>query len=196
MDNTVLAYNGIELYQSEIDILCHEYLDSIGVIDNIKPMQFNGMLLYIYNNKLRYIIPDTYKNDYELLNNIFFDIYIPLCCKYGFCPTILQFTSHLVRIDNKTLSQIRNGVYADGSKVNKITCETVEKWFDICESGLLSKAVETNGIGAIFALKANYKYRDNDIPAIQFTTKQENSTPEQLADKYGSIEKPAIEQIE
>ena len=196
MDNTVLTYNGIELYQSEIDILCDEYINTLSDPDTInKSMVFNGLLLYIYTNKLRYIIPDNSNNDYELFNNIFYSLYLPLCYKYDKTPTIIQFAC-LVNTSNAYLNELKNGIYRDGSKVNKNTTETVKKWFDVCEKDLLSKAIETNGIGSIFALKANYKYRDSDVPVLQVTTKQESSTPQELADKYGSVEKPEIKQIE
>ena len=102
----------------------------------------------------------------------------------------------MVNTSNAYLNELKNGIYRDGSKVNKNTTETVKKWFDVCEKDLLSKAIETNGIGSIFALKANYKYRDSDVPVLQVTTKQESSTPQELADKYGSVEKPEIKQIE
>lgn len=196
MDNVVLTYNNIELYQSEIDILCDEYISTLHDESMIyKSTVFSGMLSYIYRNKLKYIIPDTYNNDYKLLDSIFDNVYIDLCTKYNIVPNIIQFTV-LCNFDNTKLTEIKNGIYRDGSRVNPDTCKTVKKWYSVCESMLLSKATNESSIGSIFALKSNYGYRDNDIPTIQVTTKQENSTPEQLSAKYGSIEKPAIDVID
>ena len=194
MDMTVLSYDGIEIYQNEIDILCNDYMNSIGLnnASELKAMQFNGMLLYIYNNKLKYIFPKSYKNDYDLLNDIFFNIYIPLCYRYGYCPTILQFCTMLVNIDNTNISDIKNGVYRGNEyKVNPNTTQTVKKWYSVCENGLLNKAIETNGIGSIFALKANYKYRDNDTVQVIPLTDSTLSTG-QILEKYGKTEKPKL----
>ena len=176
MNNAILTYNGIELYQNDIDILCDEYISSLHDESMIyKSTVFSGMLNYIYINKLKYLLDNgNYKNDYSLLDSIFNGVYISLCSKYNICPSIIQF-SVLCHIDNAYLSSVKNGVHDDGSKVNPIASQTVKNWYSICESMLLSKAVNESSIGSIFALKANYKYRDNDnistLPtqAIQIT---------------------------
>lgn len=161
-DIIVLSYGEIDVYKSEIDMLCKEYISSLPDENNIyKAMVFNGLLLYIYNNKLKYIIPNTYNNDYKLYNDIFYKIYLPLCYSYDKTPTILQFAC-FVNTSRELLGELKRGTYKDGSKVNTETSHTVKNWYDTCEKDLASKAIETNGIGSIFALKANYSWRDND----------------------------------
>ena len=191
MDNTVLTYNGIELYQSEIDILCDEYINTLHDESMIyKSTVFSGLLNYIYKNKLRYIIPNTYNNDYNLLNDIFYNVYIDLCTKYNIVPSIIQFCV-LCRIDRGTISDINKGVYRDnGAKVKQETCHTIQKWYETCESMLLSKASNESSIGSIFALKANYQYRDNEPIQVLQVTAENKVSPEQIAERYKDIEKP------
>ena len=163
-DNVMLSHNGTEIYKTDIDILCDEYINSLSNPDMIyKSAVFNGLLDYIYKHSLKVILGNKVKNDYQLLNNIFYNIYLPICYKYNKTPTILQF-SVLCDIDNTNLSDIKNGVYRmDGSKVNPATTQTVRKWYQSCESALLGKAVEESSIGSMFALKACFAYRDNVI---------------------------------
>ena len=191
MDNTVLTYNGLEVYQSEIDVLCSEYISSLHDESMIyKSTVFSGMLNYIYRNKLKYIIPNTYNNDYALLDDIFNNIYIELCTRYNICPSIIQFCV-LCNIDRGTISDINKGVYRDnGAKVNAETCHTVQKWYATCESMLLGKAQNESSIGAIFSLKANYKYRDNDIIQAVPLVSGNVQTPDEIAERYASYVLP------
>lgn len=196
MDNVILTYNNIDLYQSEIDILCDEYINTLHDENMIyKSTVFSGMLNYIYQNKLKYIIPNTYNNDYKLLDMIFDNVYINLCSKYNIVPNIIQFTV-LCRIDVSMLTEMKNGVYKDGSRVNQDTSKTVKKWYSVCESMLLSKATNESSIGSIFALKANYGYRDNDQPQVIQVQAGTNATPEQIAEKYKDVKRPELPELE
>lgn len=196
IDNVILTYNDIELYQSEIDILCNEYISTLHDENMIyKSTVFSGMLNYIYLNKLKYIIPDTYKNDYSLLDSIFDNVYINLCTRFNICPSIIQF-SVLCHIDNTFLSELRSGTYKDGSRVNPDATQTAKKWYAVCESMLLSKATNESSIGSIFALKANYGYRDNDAPQLIQVTSATQNSPEQIAEKYRDIQKPILPDLE
>ena len=94
-------------------------------------------------------------------------------------------------IDNNALSQLKRGTYDDGSKVKHDTCLTVRKWYSTCESMLLSKAQNESSIGSIFALKANYGYRDNDTVQVIPLTDSTLSTG-QILEKYGKTEKPKL----
>ena len=153
------------------------------------------MLNYIYLHKLKYIIPDKYNNDYALLDKIFDTVYINLCTRFNICPSIIQFCV-LCHIDNTSLTQVKNGQYNDGSKVKTETWQTVKKWYSVCESMLLSKATNESSIGSIFALKANYGYRDNDTPQLIQVTNTTRATPEQIAERYKDIKKPELPDLE
>jgi len=204
MGNTVLlSDSGIEVYQSDIDILTEEYIATLPDETMIyKSACFNGLLLYIYNNKLKHIIDivkqnkgiKQYNNDYELLDSIFFGIYLPLTCKYNIVPTILSF-SCFVHISNVFLSEIKNGIHRDGSKVKPETSETAKKWYQVCESALADKAFNDNGIGAIFGLKSNYSWRETSPEPPQLDIIQQ-STPEEISARYQDAKRPELPELE
>lgn len=204
MGNTVLlSDSGVEIYQSDIDILIDEYIATLPDETMIyKSSCFNGLLLYIYNNKLKHIIDivkqnkeiNQYNNDYELLNDIFYGIYLPLTYRFNIVPTILSF-SCFVHISNAFLSDIKNGIHKDGSKVKPETTQTVKKWYQVCESALADKAFNDNGIGAIFGLKANYAWRELAPENPQLDIIQQ-STPEEISARYSDAKKPELPELE
>ena len=205
IDNVILSTGNIEVYQSEIDVLCDEYISTLPDESMIyKSTVFSGMLSYIYNHKLKYIITQSkrdkginpYNNDYMLLDDIFNNIYIYLCTRYNITPSIIQF-SVLCDVSRETLGDINKGVYRnDGTRVKPETCHTVKKWYSTCESMLLSKAQNENSIGSIFALKANYGYRDNVQQVEVISTQEQQATPEQIAQKYADVAKPRLVDVE
>lgn len=108
-NNTVTAYNGAEIYTSEILELADDFIacelegkrrEDIYNNSSI----FMAMILYISDNIDK---PDN--NDIELLDNIF-NIYIRLCTKYNMLPTLECF-SMLIKVNPNTLSAWMNGEY-------------------------------------------------------------------------------------
>lgn len=200
-DNIILNTGSIEVYRSEIDILCAEYIQSLPDESMIyKSTVFSGMLNYIYQSKLKYIISKSkddkginqYNNDYALLDDIFQSVYIYLCTRYDIVPSIIQFCV-LTGISRETISDIKQGKYrSDGTRVKPETCHTVKNWYNTCESMLLSKAANESSIGSIFALKANYGYRDNVQQVEVITQQEQQATPEQIAEKYADMTKPRL----
>lgn len=198
-DTVLLTSDGLEIYQSEIDILTDEYINTLPDPNNIYKSQcFNGLLLYIYNKLIKnIIISDNIKHDrknrnnYALLDNIFFSVYLPLTYKYNAVPTLLSFCS-FVRIDNRLLTEILNGQYRNGSTVNQDNTVTVQKWKQICESALESKAYAENSIGAIFGLKAAYRWKESmpELPENMIVIKQ---SAEQIKERYKSAELPILD---
>lgn len=85
-NNTVTAYNGVEVYTDKIHELADEYItcelseERKQEIYNNSSM-FMAMILYIADNMDK---PDN--NDIQLLDNIF-NIYIRLCVKYNMLPS-------------------------------------------------------------------------------------------------------------
>ena len=187
MANTIKTTDGIEVYESEIYVLCDEYINTLNNIDDIynNPSLFTGMLKYIYkhlfkpgkNDKVLYnsnSILDT--SNIELLDNIW-NIYTELCYKYGKRPTLLNF-SLLVGISNDTFTTWRQGDFrAEGGGTSSLHCRTVKKWRRECESSLVDGATEKNSIGCIFALKANYGYSETP-QRVEIVNGQ---APEQIA---------------
>ena len=189
MNNVICSYNGQEIYADEIYILADEYINSLLHPEDIyKSNCFVGMLIYLYNNKFKYIITKPY--NYSELNDIFFGIYINLCTKYDKTPHLLGFCS-LVGMSNSYLTEVMSGTYVDGAKVSPANTETVKNWKKVCESALASKAYDTNGIGAIFGLKAAHGWREM-APAQEPQQITTQATPEQIAERYQDAEKPVL----
>lgn len=198
-DNVIISDSGIEIFQSDIDVLVNEYISTLPDETMIyKSMTFKGLLLYIYTHKLKYVIESIKNNkqmndssiDYSLMDSIFENIYLPLCYKFFIVPTVLSF-SVFVGISNTYLTEVSSGTYRNGSKVKPENTATVKKWYAVCESALADKAFNDNGIGAIFGLKANYQWTET-APQIVQAEQLTQSTPEQIAERYRDAKKPEI----
>ena len=84
IDNVILEYNDIVITEYELEKHINQYIETLNNPDDIYKLHrtFNGLLLYLYKHLIRYVLPNNYNNDYELLDTIFTDIYIPLCYLY------------------------------------------------------------------------------------------------------------------
>lgn len=199
-DNSILAqYNNIQIYQSDIDLYCQEYIDNLPDEQLIyKTPTFTGLLEYLYRKVIKNIVVKSYSGyDFKVLDNIFYNIYIPLTGKYGFTPTVIQFCT-LVKIDNANISDIKNGVYrTSGIEAKKEKTQVVKKWYNTCESALLSRAVDTNSIGSIFALKSVYQYNDSQTIRIEQDTTPTHESAAEISARYASAllpEKPQLDE--
>lgn len=94
---------------------------------------------------------------------ILWDIYTVICCTCRIKPTLMRY-SVMTGIDNTTITSWINGEYA--GRVSSGHSQTAKKWKSECESSLYDEVIQTGNIGCMFALKANYGYRDN-IQIIQ-----------------------------
>lgn len=202
-ENVILVKDNIQVYESDIQVLCDEYIESLPNADMIyKTAVYNGLLDYIYKHLLCNVITNDNgitksSYDYYMLDNIFYNIYMPLCSRYDKTPTVLQFTSTLCHIDNRNISDIKNGVYrSNGAKVNPVSKRTVEKWYQSCESALYNRAIECNSIGAIFGLKSAHGWKEATTLTIEQSAALPHETPEQIAAKYADIERPEKPQLE
>lgn len=111
-----------------------------------------------------YFRPDTFKHgkprtlidtsDVNLVINVW-DFYRWLCLKYGSTPTLQRFRS-FTGINDDTLASWERGEYRTAEH-----SAAVKMFKQDAEADLLSRAIDSNSIGAIFALKANYGYNDN-----------------------------------
>lgn len=198
-DNSILAqYNDIEIYQSDIDLYCQEYIDNLPDEQLIyKTPTFTGLLEYLYRKVIKNIVVKSYSGyDFKVLDNIFYNIYIPLTGKYGFTPTVIQFCT-LVKIDNANISDIKNGVYrTSGIEAKKEKTQVVKKWYNTCESALLSRAVDTNSIGSIFALKSVYQYNDSQTIRIEQDTTPNHESAAEIAARYANASLPEKPQLD
>ena len=95
-------------------------------------------------------------------------------------PTILRYCI-FTNINKSTVVE-----WEKGNKSNDSFTVSAKKWLSECESTLYDEAINTGNIGCIFALKANYGYRDNYI--INVTEQKEDvKTIEEIAEDYTNI---------
>lgn len=205
IENALVSFGDISIYADDIEQLCEEYINSLPVPEMVfKSAGFSGMLDYIYKNALKPVIDNSMQKgvtsstyNYKLLDDIFFNLYIPLCYKYGLCPTVIQFCV-LVNINNTNITDVKNGVYRNnGSKVNPTSSQIVKKWYQVCESATVGKALNESSVGAMFIAKAVYNYNDQAPQQIQLTTAATLESPEQIAARHASAqlpEKPMFEE--
>lgn len=157
---------------SDIQNTIDEYLDSLRNPDDIysnKPMIFNGLLELIYRRNIKRVLPNTYNNDYELLDDIFRNIYLYLCYMFNYVPNISTFCNHLVHIDISNCYNINNGFYRkDGSKVNNNTYSIYKNWEQICNGDLFGHIAQTGSVGGIFVAKVK-GFSDQPQPGPQIT---------------------------
>ena len=175
----------------ELDMTIDEYVSNLRNPDDIynnKPMIYNGLLESIYRRNIRHILPKTYNNDYELLDQIFKNIYLYLCYIFNYVPNISAFCNHLVHIDISNCYNINTGFYRkDGSKVNINTYNIYKNWQRICDGDLFGHIVHTGSVGGIFTAKVKgYSDAPQNVapPALGITPQLSES---QLASVAGMI---------
>lgn len=188
----------IVIYQSDINMIECEYIDSLMDAKMIyKSTVFNGLLNMIYDRYLKNIIKkDNKRIDFILCDSVFYNIYIPLCSKYDIVPTVIQFTSVLLRLSNDHITDIKNGIYrSNQTEVTNFNRQTIKKWYDMIESLMLGKALNENSIGCIFGLKSIYSYSDSNPIRVEIAQTEEHETPEQIAERHKTAfipEKPDL----
>ena len=191
-NNVICTYNGIDIYENDISVLCDEYESQYTDIEErIKePVFFTGLMIYINQNLFKEITSKKYNNDYNALNDIFYRFFLPVCVRYNRIPTLLNFCS-MTGLSNSYLTSIINGVYVSGDKVNPETCETCKKWKEECENALLDFTLYRNSVSGIFALKSAHGWRETapEPPTAETLTQ---STPEQIAERYRDAKRPEI----
>ena len=134
-----------------------------------KVQTFNGLIRYIYNHIIKNILPNTYNYDYELLDNIFHNIYIPLCSSYGFIPNTLLFCNLCnITEDYIYLKSNDNDTEDVTEKTNKRkNISIIKGWTREAESALRSQVADHSSIGSMFLLKSKFGYRENDVLTVQ-----------------------------
>lgn len=187
MDGIVTQYGDIIIYSDDIAVLCEQYINSLPNPDNIyKSNTFKGLLDYIYRHYLKDIdITSKDKanaHNYQLLDKLFFDLYLPLVYKYNNSPSVLGFCT-MCHISAEHISSVANGLYRDGSRVNSQNSQIVKKWYQVTESSLFDKAVNESSVGSIFLLKSKFSYRET-APLIEVSNVEQVDSPEQIAARH------------
>lgn len=186
--------------QQDIDCLIDEYISTLYNPELLqKNVQcFNGLLDYIYKHKLNSIIQKGKTYDIKLLDDIFNRIYLPLCYKFGYTVNVLQYC-YLCNIRYSNIQDIVRGNYrSTGNIVNKELQLVIKNWFTAQEASLTGQAVQSNGVGAIFALKAMHQWQDTQTVQIQAAEPAQQLTVdelEQIAQQEQPPEEPEIDNI-
>lgn len=153
MSNTVIANNGIEIYENRFQELTDEYISTLLHPEDIeKSNTFTGLIKYINRKYLR-DEKDNIIIDINILNDIW-EMYVELVYKYNQKPTIEEFAI-LLGINRDTIyswmkGETRND-YCD--KLGSSRSDTVKKWQEECRLGRY-KSAATGNVGGIFLCKA------------------------------------------
>lgn len=174
MQNDLILLNSgdIDIYDSDLDIACESYLSRLRDPELIYKSSntFLGLLSYVRRTILKPIINftryDKAKYNYELLNDIYNNVYIKLCSDYDKTPIIITFCEYLVDIDSEYICDIHTG----RQKASPAAAATVKKWYSDSRGANLSKVVDNNSIGAMFNLKANHGMSDQKPQAVIVST--------------------------
>lgn len=197
MDNNIYIDDNTSVYDNDVFYYADEYIDNVlnGDVEKAsKSAVFSGMLKYIYihvfkpgkNDKVLYGSKsklDT--SNIELLDNIWCNCFSIICAKYNKRKTLLRF-SEMIGLNIDTFWDWEKG----NARTSSPHRETVKRWKAECESEVYNGAIEENSVGCIFALKANYGYRDQ----VEIVTNNTNSLPsatvQEIAERHKLAELP------
>ena len=156
-----------------------------------KSITFEGLIRFLYTSVIQPIIPDSKYHDYELLDNIFNNIYVPLCSLFGFQLNILLFCL-LTNIDFNNINCAAQGRTTSGDvRANRQAVSYVQKWKAACESGLFSNVSNHSSIGSMFLLKSVYGYQEQQTIRIETDSSAPRLDTKQLQTLAQTEEAPA-----
>lgn len=116
-----------------------------------------------------------------------FDAYIDLCGRYKQIPTILGFCS-MCGVDKDTVTTWANGTSRNINSDSHL--RTAKKWLKICESALAQRAIMSNSIGSIFALKSCYQWRETAPIPPETESIPVHDTADQIAARHATARLP------
>ena len=182
IDNVILEYDNIVITEYELEKHINNYIDTLNNPDDIynkSTKAFNGLLLYLYKHLIKYILPNTYNYNYELLDIIFREIYVNLSYRYNRTCSINLFCI-LVGIDYNYFYDIKTGTYKNtGIIVNPNNVNIIKNWINYCNSELIEDVVTTNGIGSMFRAKV-HGFREDNTTNVSITVNLPQVSESQL----------------
>lgn len=192
MDNTTQVSNHTEVYLSQIPLLFDEYVQRLEDPDNIRrSTTFAGAMRHIYerlfrptSNQLNNRATTIDTADIEGLDEIW-GCYCKLCYGSGIRPTILRFCL-MTGINADTLNTWKNGMYRNATPKHS---EAVKKWLKECESSIYD-AVLDNSVGAIFAAKACFGWRETAPVNPETESIPVHDSAEQIAARHATATLP------
>lgn len=198
-NNTVIADQGIEVYENEIYRLVDDYINTVLQIspeDYDTQKEYKAVIADSFVDMIFYIADRIQKpsnDNIELLDSIF-NIYVRICTRYGVLPT-LEIFSFLVGIERRTFTCWMNGQYRTASSHG----DTVKKWFDICKNCTINRLNNQTGTNANLIFIAKAAYGMAETAPVQAGQQQgiPQQTAQQIADKYKDVlELPEMERPE
>lgn len=188
-NNTVIADQGIEVYENEIYRLVDDYINTVLQIspegyDTRKEYKaviadsFVDMIFYIADR-----IQKPSNDNIELLDSIF-NIYVRICIRYGVLPTLEVF-SFLVGIERRTFTDWSN----QKTRASTSHSDTVKKWFDICKNCTINRLNNQPGTNANLIFVAKAAYGMAETAPVQVAQQQgiPQQSAQQIADKYKNV---------
>ena len=173
MERVTDTNNTIDVYENDIDVYLHEFIEIQGIEDMRKEPQsvWNACLMYIQrhvfsdrdNLRLKTTIQNANSNilsnynsyDYELINSIL-DYYIYLCNLYNKECSINGF-SKLLNININTIMEWGNN-YNNSNKLSSLSMEIYKKLHTERQESLSNKLADgkQNPVGVIAILNRHY----------------------------------------
>lgn len=213
MSNAIRAADGTAVYETKIHEIADQYLlDTLTAEEQENPRidstLFSGMIHKIYvaifkptpaNEEI--YREHQYQNirqgsilDYDDIQTLdrLFDTYCDLCAQYRMCPSLLGY-GNMIGLSKDTI----NDWIVGRTRKSSEHCQTAKRWKSVCEAALADRAVMSNSIGSIFALKAAHGWRETaPIGAEEVVSSGATATPEQIAAKYADVVKPQLPQFD
>jgi len=181
VENVLVKTNTGFLTWPDIEHACQSFeltLKNPETLSDGKSLIFNQLLRYIRQTILSEVpLKAVYKSnpdndmyyDYDILDSIFNNIYLPLCYTYNRVPSITNYCIHLINIDISGIYNIRTGLnYNNNSNNNKDSKlqQYILKWENACNSDLIDYIVQTSSIGGIFRAKTK-GFREEQVLHIE-----------------------------
>lgn len=194
VENVLVSANGKFLTWADIETSCHEFEISVRNPDQLydgKSMIFNQLLrhlrTYIFSIiSIRYVKLDNTESDYyynyDVLDSIFYNIYLPICYKYNRVPSVSNYCIHLIDISIQGIYNIRTGlnynINSNNNNDSKLQ-QYVMKWEEACNSDLIDFIVQTSSIGGIFRAKTK-GFREEQVLRIETSATTPTVNPMQI----------------
>lgn len=182
------------IYPADVERVEYNYIQSLPDPDSIYNINsFIGLLFILHREIIKPVMlkpgckdPGAAGYDIQAMDNIFYNIFIPLIAKYRITPTIglFMYLSGLTTavIDNWKKKSNSINIYTDNNDIydsndnsgnndialnnyNKLTY--YQKWSNYIEQWILGNVTHTGNIGAMFTLKAVYGYSDAQTIRIE-----------------------------
>lgn len=182
------------IYPADVERVEYNYIQSLPDPDSIYNINsFIGLLFILHREIIKPVMlkpGETYPGckgyDIKALDEVFYNIFIPLIAKYRITPTIglfMYLTGLTSAVIDNWKKNIDNTIYSDNdsniniySTTNSVSDRVknnydklmyYKKWNSYIEQWILGNVTNTNSIGGMFTLKAVYGYSDAQTIRIE-----------------------------